>query len=257
MNKETIRSYTILFQYLLLLKEPTYIFLIQIFQHISPITWWEDFIAPVLQREEKENFKYLDMADLLNVLKLNWNRIFKYRDKKYYHGKYDNEYKLVNKVHWIRTVVAHANEVDMSPFVLVSSLSALLDYSRLIKANESLVQKLELDWLKYQHALPEKSLKNQKEDELKTKILSVIENKVLLKAMNSEMLSNEYKLSIDRTTLRFHSMRTIDEVIGFFNGAMLSERGREVQEELSKLGLLSFADIKDEVNELYIRAMKN
>jgi hypothetical protein len=36
MKKETIREYTILFQYLLLLKEPTYIFLIQIFQHLSP-----------------------------------------------------------------------------------------------------------------------------------------------------------------------------------------------------------------------------
>lgn len=186
MNKDTIRSYTILFQYLLLLKEPTYVFLVQVFQHISPSTWWEDFITPVLQREEKENFKYLDMADLLNVLKLNWNRIFKYLDEKYYYGKYDNEYKAVSKVHWIRTIVAHANEVDMSPFVLVSSLSALLDYSRLIKADESLVQKLELDWIKYQKALPEKSQKNKKEDELKTKILSVIENKVLLKAINSE-----------------------------------------------------------------------
>jgi hypothetical protein len=71
-KKETIREYTILFQYLLLLKEPTYVFLIQIFQHLSPTTWWEDFIEPVLHWETKDNFKYLDISDLLNILKMNW-----------------------------------------------------------------------------------------------------------------------------------------------------------------------------------------
>ncbi len=73
MKKETIRQYTVLYQYLLLLKEPTYIFLIQIFQHLSPSSWWEDYIEPVLRYENKENFKYLDMSDLLNVFKMNWN----------------------------------------------------------------------------------------------------------------------------------------------------------------------------------------
>jgi hypothetical protein len=49
-KKEIIREYTILFQYLLLLKEPTYIFLTQILQHLSPITWWEDFIELSVDR---------------------------------------------------------------------------------------------------------------------------------------------------------------------------------------------------------------
>ena len=106
MKKETIREYTILFQYLLLLKEPTYIFLIQILQHLSPATWWEDFIEPIMQRENKENFKYLDFSDLLNVFKMNWERIWSYLDKDYRKYKYNKEYKLVNKVHGIRTIVA-------------------------------------------------------------------------------------------------------------------------------------------------------
>ena len=52
MKKETIKEYTILYQYLLQLKEPTYIFLIQILQHLSPSMWWENYIQPVL-RDEK------------------------------------------------------------------------------------------------------------------------------------------------------------------------------------------------------------
>jgi len=250
-KKETIREYTTLYQYLLLLKEPTYIFLIQIFQHLSPVTWWEDFIKPVFQYEKKENFKYLDIADLLNVFKMNWENIFKYLDKKYHKFKYDNEYKLVNKVHRIRTIVAHANESDMSPFVFTDSLSSLLEYAKLVGAPENLSQKLELDWMKYRQALPEKTIKAPKDETLRAAILSVIENKVLIKAVNCATLPPDIKLSVDRTALRLHSMRTLDEITGFFNNAMTSERGIAVQNALHKEGLLAFEDIKDEINRIF------
>ena len=257
MKKETIREYTILYQYLLLLKEPTYIFLIQIFQHLSPVTWWDEFIEPVLSHEKKENFKYLDIADLLNVFKMNWETIFKYLDKKYRKFKYDSEYRLVNKIHRIRTIVAHANDTDMSPHVFVDDLSCFLDYSKLIRADSSLVQKLELEWMKYQKALPEKAVKMPEEESLKTEILSVIENKVLIKAINCETLSPEIKLSVDRTTLRLHSMRTLDEIIGFFNNAIRSERGIVVQDAMHKEGLPAFDDIKDEINRIYDNGFKD
>jgi hypothetical protein len=251
MKKETIKEYTILYQYLLLLKEPTYIFLIQILQHVSPVTWWEDFIQPILDYEKKENFKYLDIADLLNVFKMNWETIFKYLDRKYRKFKYDNEYKLVNKIHRIRTIVAHANDIDMSPRIFVDDLSCLLEYSRLIRADLSLVQKLELEWMKYQKILPEKDIKSSEDKSLRTEILSVIENKVLIEAINCETLPPEIKLSVDRTTLRLHSMRTLEEIIGFFNNAMRSERGIVVQDALHKEGLIAFEDIKDEINRIF------
>jgi hypothetical protein len=253
LKKETIKQYTILYQYILLLKEPTYIFLIQAFQHLSPVTWWEDFIVPVLQRESKENFKYLDIADLLNVFKANCGKIFSYLDRSYYKNKYDREYKLVNKVHEIRTRVAHANDIDMSPFILVESLACLLDYARLVRARESLVQKLELEWIKQQGALPEKARHPQKDEGLKTIILSIIENKVLLNAVNCDTLALDIKSSVDRTILRLNSMRTLEEIMGFFNGATTSKRGRIVEEALRENGLLAFADIKEEVNEAYNR----
>ena len=251
MKKETITHYTILYQYLLLLKEPTYIFIIQALQHIQPITWWEDFIEPVIQRENKENFKYLDIADLLNVIKMNWNHIFAYYDKNYYRYKYDDEYKLVQKVHKVRTDVAHANEIDMSSFIFVDSLLSLLDYAKLIRAKKSLIIRLDADWMKYKKLLPEKMPKPNKEKPVIEAILSVIENEVLLKAVNCDTLPPDIKKSVDRTTMRLRSMRTLDEIIGFFNAAAGSERGRVVEETLRKNGLLGFADIQKEIKEIY------
>jgi hypothetical protein len=253
-KKEIIKEYTILFQYLLLLKEPTYIFLIQIFQHLSPVTWWEDFIESILQRENKENFKYLDFSDLLNVFKMNWERIWRYLDKNYKKYKYDNEYKMINKVHRTRTIVAHANDIDMSPFIFADSLACLLDYARLIKVDNTTIEKLEIDWHKAEKALPETTSVKQNEETLKTRIISIIENKVLLNAINCETLPPDIKLSVDRTTLRLHSMRTIDEIMGFFNNAMRSDRGIFVQEILHKNDLLGFDDIKDEINHVYTEA---
>ena len=251
MKKTTIKEYTILYQYLLLLKEPTYIFLIQVFQHLSPTHWWEDFIDPVLQHENKENFKYLDISDLLNVFKMNWENIFRYFDKRYHKFKYDAEYKLVNKVHWIRTIVAHANDIDMSPSIFTDSLSYLLDYAKLIYAEKTLINKLELEWMKYSQTIPENQKKKSGEESLRTAVLSVIENKVLLKAVNNNALPADIRLSVDRTTLRLHSMRTLEEIMGFFNNAIRSERGIVVEDALHKEGLLAFEDIKDEINRIY------
>ena len=251
MKKETITEYTVLYQYLLRLKEPTYIFLTQVFQHLSPSLWWEDYIEPVLKFERKENFKYLDISDMLNVFKMNWENIFKYLDKEYHKFKYDREYMIVNKVHYIRNTVAHANDIDMSPFILVDFLSCLLDYSRLLDTNEALTHKLEFDWMKYQEALPEKKEKIHKEETLRAEIISILEEKVLLKAINCETLPVDIKLSNDRTILRIQSMKTLEEIIGFFNGAIKSERGQLVEEALHKNGLLGFGDIKDEINSIY------
>jgi hypothetical protein len=51
-------------------------------------------------------------------------------------------------------------------------------------------------------------------------------------------------------------MRTIDEIMGFFNNAMRSERGVVVQDALHNNGLLSFGDIKDEINLVYTGALE-
>jgi hypothetical protein len=105
--------------------------------------------------------------------------------------------------------------------------------------------------MRYTRQLPPEQPVRRREEKLKEKILSVIEEKVLLKAVNAEGLPPDIKLSVDRTLLRFHSMRTLDEIMGFFNNAIHSDRGQIVETALHEHGLSSFEDIKDEVNELY------
>ena len=253
MKKETVKQYTILFQYILLLKEPTYIFLIQVFQHLSPATWWEDFIEPVLQRENKENFKYLDMSDLLNVFKMNWEPIFSYLDNSYYRSKYNHEYMIVNKVHKIRNIVAHANDIDMSPAVLVDSLAWLLKYAKIIRCDEKIIHSLESDWSKHRRHVPDEISTRRREEIVMQGILSIIDEKVLLNAVNSETLTPDIKLSVDRTALRLHSMRTLEEIMGFFNNAIRSERGVFVSQALHNAHLYAFEDIQEEVNRFYAK----
>jgi hypothetical protein len=255
MKKETIKHYTILYQYLLLLKEPTYIFLIQIFHHLSPETWWEDFIEPVLQRENKENFKYLDFSDLLNVSKMNWEHIFSYLDDDYHKFKYNNEYKMVNQVHKIRNIVAHASDIDMSLVIFVDSLSCLLEYASIIHCDEKIIQMLEIDWAKYKKQISDDSIVHRNDEIIKQNILSIIDDKILLNAINCEKLKPDIRLSVDRTALRLHSMRTLEEILGFFNNAMKSERGLVVSQALHKANLCSFEDIKEEVNNVYAKHM--
>jgi hypothetical protein len=68
-------------------------------------------------------------------------------------------------------------------------------------------------------------------------------------------LEPDIKLSLDRTILRFHSLRTLEEIVDFFNNAMLSERGILITETLHGYGLPAFEDIKDEINALYMDYM--
>jgi hypothetical protein len=251
MNKKTIYQYTVLFQYLLLLKHPIYVFLIQIFQKLAPKAWWGNYIQPVVKDDEKINFKYLDIADLLNIFKINWETIFRHLDKKYYKYKYDNEFKIVDKFHQIRNIVAHANENDMNMMVFVDYLSDILKFSDLINVDEEIKQKIEMDLKKHKSKLPSEIPVNN-DRLLMEKIVRKIDDEVLLHAISCATLDPNIKISINRTTMRFHSMRTIEEIMGFFNGATeRSEGGKKIKEELHKNGLRALEDIKAEINLMY------
>ena len=258
MNNTIIDQYLILYKYLLLLKEPLYVYLIQIFQHLSPKTWWNDFIYPVIYKSEyeKENFKYLDIADLLNIYKANWERIYQYLDKKYFKFKYNKEFLIVDKFHQIRNVIAHANENNMTSYYFVEYLSDILRFSEIINTEKIIKQNIRNDLNKYKNELSlEKPFNNIKL--IMEKIISKIDDEVLIKAIHCNTLNPATKIAINRTTMRFHSMRTIEEVMGFFNNAIeKSESGKRIKEELNKNGLKAFEDIKDEINTLYINEMK-
>jgi hypothetical protein len=139
----------------------------------------------------------------------------------------------------------------MSPLVFAESLSDLLKFAKIINANETLTGLLDQDSKKSLRKIPHEYFTKTKEFEMKENIIAVIEDKVLLPAVNCEYLEPEIKISIDRTTLRLHSMRVVEEIASFFNNTMRSERGIIVQKSLREQGLLTFEDIKDEINEIY------
>jgi len=99
--------------------------------------------------------------------------------------------------------------------------------------------------------LSEKRAAATNNEALREKLIATIENDVLLKAKSCERLPAGIRLSVDRTTMRINSMRTIDEIVGFFSNAIHSERGIVVQDALHREGLSGFEDIKDKINMIY------
>jgi hypothetical protein len=245
--------YTVLYQYLLLLKEPLYVFISQILQHISPQTWWEEFIAPHVQEKNNKNFKHLDFLDLVNILFYNWNVIKKYLKQNYTIQNCDRYYAVIDDIHFIRNFVSHAREAYMSRTVFLRHLSTLLDFAQLIhivNTNKKLIVVLEKDLQKYEE---EYYLKGDDSDKniSKEKLISFIQSEVLGKAIECDALDPEIKASVRRTLMRIKYMRTTDEILGFFKGALKSPRGLEVTEALHSLGLKAFIDLADEINEKF------
>jgi len=253
MKKQTIKYYTILYQYLLMLKEHLYVFLVQAFQHIDPENWWNIFIVPVLQgayRETKENLNCLDIADLINSFQMNWTAVWRHYDTKFVPYKYDKEYKLAEKVHYIRTLVSHANESEMNGTVFLESLDALARFAKLIKAKDGLPEEIAAMYNKQVAVIPPERNRDSGEELIKKAIYKTLEEKVLLPAINSESLEAEYKLSVNRTSMRLKSMRTLTEVASFFRNAQNSDKGKTVEAALRKNGLKAFSDINEEVGEI-------
>ncbi|MDR1970851.1 MAG: hypothetical protein LBQ46_02915 [Treponema sp.] len=245
MQAPQIKMFTILYQYLLLIKESLYVFLAQVLQHLSPDSWWEKYFDPVLTEENNKDFRYLDLTDLLNILRKNWADIYNYLEKDDASYIYNDAYKMTGAMLYIRNTVAHAREIQLSPQDFVNYLEYILDFANFVKAKKDLIGKLENDLRKYRKEIASKEEKprvNLHREEL----INLIEKEVLFEAMICEALRPDVKASVVRTIIRLKSMRTVEEIIGFFNGALDSPRGREVSDELHAHGLKAFVDIKDQ-----------
>jgi hypothetical protein len=239
--------FTVLYQYLLIIKEPLYVFLAQILQHLSPDRWWEEYISPVLKEKNDKDFRYLDLIDLLNILRKNWAAIYNYLEGDTATYVYNDDYKLTSAILYIRNIVAHAREIQLSPEDFINYLTYLLDFSIFINAKKDLTDKLKKDLQKYKNEIAlnkDKPVTNIRREEL----ISYIEKETLFDAMICESLRPDVKASIVRTIIRIKSMRTVEEIIGFFNGALDSPRGQEVSDELHAHNLKAFVDIKEAIN---------
>jgi hypothetical protein len=254
MKKNQILMYKKLYEYLLVLKDPLFVFLSEIVQHLSPGEWWELYIVPILGDKDKQDFRYLDIVDLLKVLQTNWGPIYSRlnNDKSGY--VYDSNFALTAQVLQIRHTVAYANEINMSWQIFLKNMAALTEFAKFINAGEEVVDRLESDWIKYKNIAPDyKELRTDTANDQKTRdsIVEDIEKDVLFNAMVSNSLPPDIKGSIVRTMIRLRSMRTSDEVLGFFKGSLKSPRGKEVTEALHECSLIAFADILDKIKEKY------
>jgi hypothetical protein len=163
---------------------------------------------------------------------------------------YNDDYKLTSAILYIRNTVAHAREIQLSPQDFVNYLAYILDFANFINAKSEVISRLENDLKKYRDEITLK----EKEPHIvihREELIDYIEKETLFDAMICENLRPDVKASIVRTIIRLKSMRTTEEIIGFFNGALESARGREVSDELHAHNLKAFIDIKDNVNTKY------
>lgn len=222
----------------------------QILQHLSPESWWEEYIAPHIKDRYNKDFKHLDFLDLINILFYNWNTIKRYIKKNYSMPDCDRYYTVIDDMHFIRNFVSHTREAFMSRYKLVNHLSTILDFAQFIHADEKLIVLIEKDLKKYEeeyYLKGDESEKNINREEL----IKLIQSEVLSKAIDRDDLPPDIKASVRRTLMRIKYMKTTEEILGFFNGALKSSRGHEVSHVLHTHGLKAFVDLADEINEKY------
>lgn len=82
-------------------------------------------------------------------------------------------------------------------------------------------------------------------------LFDLINEKVLIPAMNCNNLNEDIKESVKNTFEILKKKETVKEIFDFFNGALDSRRGKQVYEELKKHKLTAFEDILSDVRKLY------
>ncbi|AEF82739.1 Swt1 family HEPN domain-containing protein [Leadbettera azotonutricia] len=251
MKKSEIVMYTKLYQYLLMLKDPLYVFISQILQHLSPDLWWEKYIVPYIEEKYNKDYKHLDFLDLINVLSHNWQPIKGFIKKNYSIPGCDRYVYVITDMHYIRNFVSHTRETNMSPYKYTKHLTTILDFAEFINAGEKIISALEKEVQKtnqdYTFTVFDTESNVNREE-----LINFIEKKVLSKAIEQgEVLDPSIKESLIRTIIRIKNMKTTDEILSFFNGALKSARGQRVRDELHSHGLKSFEDIAEEITRKY------
>lgn len=88
---------------------------------------------------------------------------------------------------------------------------------------------------------------NYKRDEL----FDLINEKVLMPAINCDSLNDDIKESVKNTFERLKKKETVKGIFDFFEDALVARRGKQVYEELKKHKLMAFEDILSEVRKIY------
>ena len=245
MDKKRIELYKILYEYLLVIRKPFVDFLYKHMKNVNEINWWTKFVSPYVKEPYKKNLDDLDMYDLLNILISNWGELYNSINKNNeYIYVYDQNFKLINDMLFLRNIVSHANENNIFYNDIYKQLAILLNFANFINAYEYIIISLRNDLDKY------KKEKYNNDEIKKENLLDVIIPEVLFKAMICTDLSTETKTSILRTTIIIKNMKTADEIYDFYTGALQSSKGHWVYKNLKEKNLTTFEDIRDKINNI-------
>lgn len=88
---------------------------------------------------------------------------------------------------------------------------------------------------------------NYKRDEL----FDLINEKVLMPAINCDSLNDDIKESVKNTFERLKKKETVKGIFDFFEDALAARRGKQIYEEFKKHKLTAFEDILSEVRKIY------
>jgi hypothetical protein len=244
MDKKRIGLYTKLFEYLLLLRKPFADFMYKHMKAVYDDNWWNNCVIPNLKQPFKKKLDDLDFYDLLRIFINQWKELYSSITGNNDINANDENYKLLFDILHLRNIVSHANENMIFIYDMHRQLSTLLDFAVFINAYEYIIVDLKNDLSKYTKE------KDTNDERKKEKLLETIITNVLFPAMTCATLPAETKESILRTMVIIQNMKTADEILDFYSGALQSTKGQNVYKTLKEQNLTTFEDIRDKINAI-------
>ena len=244
MDKKRISLYTLLFEYLLLLRKLFADFLYKHLKKIYDDDWWNFGVLPSIKEPFKKKLDDLDIYDLLKILIDQWKNLSYSIFENETNECGDDNNKLLFDILHLRNIVSHPNENKVFINDVHKQLSYLLKFAVLINAYEYIIIDLKNDLEKYEK-------EKDTNDELKReKLLGTIITEVSFPAMTCTNLPFETKESILRTMTIIQNMKTADEIYDFYTGALHSSKGYKVYKSCKEQNLTTFEDIRDKINNI-------
>ncbi len=210
------------------------------FQKLYEKNWREDYVDSFLQKKgvlnDDWNHLYeIDSYYLLELLRQNWN-LFRNKSHSNFFS-YDNFNLFINRnnknsVLKIRNIISHPQYWDYD-------IDTYRQWKKTLE-KAALALGSPMEELLYELHKPERE-----------RMLNYILENTTNITLKSDKLPEDIRNSVLHTKTMLESQMTAAGIITFFSDALKAERGKQVVEALSKLGLPLFEDIKDEVFDMY------
>jgi hypothetical protein len=248
-----MKMFVTLYENLLLLREPSIEYLTINLPQTYGENWWELSVLESFKKNQTNNprpvhkkiasglktLHQFDFHELLDIFIFTWEKINTPNKK---------IKNLFHRLKAVRNDVSHPDDDKLSSAKFKSYIKYIIEFSKLINIESLFVKRLS----KYVTITKETPKNNVDLDEKRIKLLELIENKVIGPALECENLSTDVKESLTRTLIRFEIAETVEDIDAFFKGALGSSRGEAIYNILHDNNLITFENIRDEFNEIYL-----